>query len=292
MTTLYDLSQILKHLPGKHSQASHASRKGGMPSRFAKEFGMDQEGYDKVSKSLGKDWGQNVLDAYEFKSSGLQTQLTRVELVSEQRRQLVEIEGDVHDKDGRKVGEFVRSIEHKYPIVTHVDFKLDKSVQGKGFGSAFYQHNEESYVAMGIVDIGLHANREVGGYAWARMGFDFSSERESASMYERFASSWYAKYDTEPPFVTTPWEIASAMGPDGAKIGRDVMVGSSWQAIKPLDPSSTGYKVGQVYYEARKKRREALKQARKQHIESDSNGFWSEDEADDEWLDMVRDLLE
>ncbi len=52
MTTLYDLSQILKHLPGKHSQASHASKKGGMPDRFAKEFGMDPGTYEEVARSL------------------------------------------------------------------------------------------------------------------------------------------------------------------------------------------------------------------------------------------------
>lgn len=62
--TLQDLVHELKHLadtPSKHSQASHASKRGGMPDRFAKEFDMQQEGYDKVSKSLGKDWGQGRL---------------------------------------------------------------------------------------------------------------------------------------------------------------------------------------------------------------------------------------
>lgn len=295
--TLQKLAQQLKHLPGKHSQASHASGKAGMPSRFAREFGMDQGTYDEVAKSLGKDWGQNTLDAYEFKSGGLRSELTSVALTGGQfggqYQDWVEIRGKVYNEDNRKVGEFVRSIQHEDAIIEHNVFGLDESQQGKGFGSAFYQHNEKAYSKMGIKKIELQANMGVGGYAWARMGVNFKDTREAANIYERFANTWTEQYpNTKPPILTNSWDIAAAKGPDGRRIGKEAMMGSDWEGYKSLDSKSTGNKIGQAYYEARSKRRKSLKQAGKQHIESDTNGFWGVDEADDEWFKLVQDLLE
>ncbi len=111
----------------------------------------------------------------------------------------------------------------------------------------------------------------------------------SASIYERFANTWTEKYpNTKPPILMNSWDIAAAKGPDGHKIGKDSMMGSNWDGHKSLDPKSTGYKVGQAYYEARSKRRKALKQAKKQQPkESDKNGFWDVNEADDEWLKLI-----
>lgn len=100
--TLHTLAQQLKHLPGKHSQASHASGKASMPSRFSEQFRMNQKAYDEVAGSLGNEWGQNTLNAYEFKSGGLRSEVVRVRHM--RKPGLVHVQGTIHDAAGKQVG--------------------------------------------------------------------------------------------------------------------------------------------------------------------------------------------
>lgn len=214
-----------------------------------------------------------------------------MEVISDEGNMAVEVRGEIRNKEDIIVGSYTRMIWHEYASVEHVKFSLIKSEQGKGFGSAFYQHNEKSYSKMGIKKIELQANMTVGGYAWARMGVNFRDTREAANIYERFANTWSKKYpDTKPPILMNSWDIAAVKGPDGHKIGKEAMMGSNWDGHKSLDPKSTGNKIGQAYYKARAKKRTQTKQD-EPFVESDENGFWGPDEADDEWLKLVQDLL-
>ena len=60
-------------------------------------------------------------------------------------------------------------------VVWHSDMKLDPAVQGQGFAHAFNRQAEEAYKAMGVKSINLGTD-EVGGYAWARAGYDWNTD--------------------------------------------------------------------------------------------------------------------
>jgi hypothetical protein len=55
--------------------------------------------------------------------------------------------------------------------VSHVFFEVDKDFQGKDVGKALSKQFLSLYDHMGVGMIDIHANINVGGYAWARYGF-------------------------------------------------------------------------------------------------------------------------
>ena len=96
---------------------------------------------------------------------------------------------------------------------------------------------------------------EVGGYAWARMGFNFASG----------GSTWYAdaakdiwKRNTNAPFpkgVYTAYEIAALRTPNGVNVGKEVLLGTFYSAVKYLDPKHETWKAGQAYYRSKSKKK-------------------------------------
>jgi hypothetical protein len=85
----------------------------------------------------------------------------------------------VNDR-GEKVGNAKRTLELNTvtgePYVTnqHLDID-DKNLRGGGFAARFNRRNEEFWQANGFETLRLTANTDVGGYAWARDGYDFDS---------------------------------------------------------------------------------------------------------------------
>ena len=95
------------------------------------------------------------------------------------------ITGGITTADGRRVGMFARSYSYDADelLVAHHDLlDLDGDVQGQGFAEAFNSHLEAWYRASGVDRIELTANIDVGGYAWARAGYDYATEAEAYKM--------------------------------------------------------------------------------------------------------------
>jgi hypothetical protein len=173
----------------------------------------------------------------------------------------VEVEGIVRTADGSYVGGFTRSIYVKLKEVHHDLFTLNGSQQGTGFGSAWYQSSEVTYKEAGIKEVTIYANIDVGGYAWARMGFDFRHETYLIGAQAKLERMWSQRYNTAMPRSTLDslqhsWEIAAFVGPDGFKLGKESMLNSSWQAIKYMADDSLSYRVGEAYYESKAKQRQ------------------------------------
>jgi hypothetical protein len=55
--------------------------------------------------------------------------------------------------------------------VYHAYFKISDDFQGKNIAKDFLKHSMATYQTLGVKDIKLHANIDVGGYAWAKYGF-------------------------------------------------------------------------------------------------------------------------
>lgn len=107
-----------------------------------------------------------------FKHGGLRAQ---VNFTHSEAPRVVAVSGTIHRGD-KKVGEFARRFEdHKGGAhkVVHLTLKLNREEQGKGFGAALNKHAEDQYRKHGVDHIELTAADQVGGYAWARAGYQF-----------------------------------------------------------------------------------------------------------------------
>jgi hypothetical protein len=160
----------------------------------------------------------------------------------------VNVSGKIMNSEGNIVGKFTRSL-NKNGSVNHSEFELNDNEQGNGFGKRFYQNQEKGYIENGYDFISLTANAEVGGYAWARVGFDFADAKTKNSMAESFYEYYNGQYGKSPSLETADaWEIASYRGEDGRLIGKEFMLGTTWEARKDLSLNSMGYQIGQDYY--------------------------------------------
>jgi len=167
----------------------------------------------------------------------------------------VMLSGNVYDRRRRRfIGTFARTIK-RMPDgsidVWHNLLTLGTGTQGGGFGRAYYQETEKKYLAAGINSIRLHADLDVGGYAWARMGYDFADDKTRDRIVKSFEKAHIEKYGTPPPKkLTRSWEIAEYETPDGVPFGKQFMLKSNWWGVKRVDPNSEGWQVGLEYYRA------------------------------------------
>lgn len=154
---------------------------------------------------------------------------------------------------GDKVGSVDRSFNFQRKEAHHDYFSLNTGVRDTGFGSRFYYASERMYPSMGIEKVTIQANISVGGYAWARMGYDFASEADKTRVIDALERKYWKNYAKESPVMPEkPWEIAAYKGPDGARIGKEVLLtdgeDNGWYAIKRLKASDPGYRAGLEYY--------------------------------------------
>ena len=86
----------------------------------------------------------------------------------------VELGSDISHAHG-ELGQMSREIyygsdgdKHAYQEI----WRLPDNKQGSGISTLVYQSQEEMYEAAGVSNVYLHANIDVGGYAWAQQGYD------------------------------------------------------------------------------------------------------------------------
>jgi hypothetical protein len=82
-----------------------------------------------------------------------------------------QISGYIHDADGARIGEYIRTIDFTKNEASSEYFKLFSRATGKDAGKAMLAGNVEVYKKLGIDTVKVHANIDVGGYAWAKYGY-------------------------------------------------------------------------------------------------------------------------
>ena len=98
----------------------------------------------------------------------------------------IEIKGLIYTDTGEEVGQFMRTIRATEPPEAHHDWlNIDGEFQGQGFAQAFNAHLYDQYRTWGIEEVHLAANIDVGGYAWARAGYDWASRNSRSNPYAR-----------------------------------------------------------------------------------------------------------
>ncbi|MFI6761338.1 toxin glutamine deamidase domain-containing protein [Micromonospora sp. NPDC050417] len=118
------------------------------------------------------------LDGLEFAGMRVRLDLTDPETFSVYRNSVV-IRAAVIDGEVGHVGRVVREFRRDHDgtlIAEHVSLRLSSTVHGRGFADEFNQAMREWYRYSGVDHISLRAASSVGGYAWARAGFDWQPD--------------------------------------------------------------------------------------------------------------------
>jgi hypothetical protein len=160
--------------------------------------------------------------------------------------------GQVVDTNGKVQGNWERYLYTGSMEINNDTFWLNPKKQGNGFGGRFYYHSEHELAKMGVKKITLETGLEVGGYAWARVGFDFADREDAAYLSDGFRDYWKEKTGDPFPYkkkLLTPWEIASTTGSNKkVNLGKQFLLGDQWSGVKKLDENSIGFQVGEAYY--------------------------------------------
>jgi hypothetical protein len=216
------------HLPGKHDQSSHGKKRKTAAAESPKPG-------DMASK-------EQIHAAYDYTDAktGLTARVTGIQTDPSGERTLATIE--ITDRSGRKVGESSRFIEGD--TVHHNTLKLEGSVQGQGFAARFNRQAEEVYRANGIKQITLLANDDVGGYAWARAGYDFrhadareghaEDMTEMAQSYSAPVRRAVARLASNPNATPADWAMLGHTPGATTWPGKEMMLDSVWQGVKRL----------------------------------------------------------
>jgi len=110
----------------------------------------------------------------------------------------VKIRVDIQGNLGQSAGSMLRSFKRVNGElrVTHHSFMVNRLYQGKGIAADINENVEEEYEKLGVYSITLRANADIGGYAWARQGYDFIPTARGAQgglgeMKKRFIDQIY-----------------------------------------------------------------------------------------------------
>jgi ribosomal protein S18 acetylase RimI-like enzyme len=202
---------------------------------------------ENVGKVVGeKNVAKFLKDTYEIKRGDFSTEIIGIRPGT--------VYGEIRQNE-KVVGSFRRTLDGDIKDVHHSYFELKKEAQESGFGTEYYQHCEDMYKTHGWETVTLRANLDVGGYAWARMGFDFDSDASARSIMSEFRSVYFRAGGVEYRQADLkPWEIA-VFEVGGKRIGKEVLLGTDWYAIKRLNNNDIGYQVGQIYYREKAKKK-------------------------------------
>jgi hypothetical protein len=148
-------------------------------------------------------------------------------------------------------------------VVSHDYFKIDQKLQGNDFGKQLFRNQISLYKKLNVKKIEVHANIDVGGYAWAKYGFTAKKDsyiyNQTIDRTRRFAdelsvwdvqtkralhalaNNWETrlKREFDPKMI---WEIADCniKVPHGNKtisFGKKILMDSNWWGDLDLQDS-------------------------------------------------------
>jgi GNAT superfamily N-acetyltransferase len=193
--------------------------------------------------------------------AGYKVQLDEVQMVD----QRVAVNYFFTDPDGDPVGKSQRVyfVQDGKLTVDHDSLMLDEDHQGHGIGARFLAASEALYRKLGVQQIVLHANIDVGGYAWAKAGFDWKDWNSAGALASGgsyfsdlrlrvlakthgFSDEEVAAFKavresmTKEAFdngtIVTPYDVAMVGYEPGRAnwIGKQAMLNSAWMGKKAL----------------------------------------------------------
>lgn len=139
-------------------------------------------------------------------------------------------------------GKFHRRLLPASSSVSHELLELTDTWQGRGFAEAFVEHSEAEYVEAGFTKVRLEASMTGGGYAWARMGFDWDPDDPGEYLDDMLRTFADLALDPSSSYDDrTRDQVVDALRRFGFKVDRD----ADWeaQADRDWDPYVPGVPV-------------------------------------------------
>ncbi len=224
---------------------------------------------NRVSNMFKIDVDSLIHEGYKFTNPNYGITVNVIKVLSNDSARLAM---GIHDAAGNRIGDLERKFYHtdKGEVgILHELFRIDAAHQNAGLAGDLADNVEAEYLQQGIKEIRLNANMDVGGYAWARQGYDFDSGKERKRMLDQLSlkvksgaqmkglSEEEAKrLGEELKTLKYPWAIAAwdplNEGP-GKNLGKWLLLGADWYGKKVLDPDSKGFKAGEAYRRAKKR---------------------------------------
>jgi GNAT superfamily N-acetyltransferase len=157
---------------------------------------------------------------------------------------------------GAEAGIFTRSFRQGGDV-HHDLLVMDRAHQGTGFARGFYEHTTNAFRRDGFSQVTLMANIDIGGYAWARAGFDFAPGQAALSRAAIAARSGSIRRSNPGRYTRQEAMQARLMGlrpgttpRDFSQIGRnrswfddngiehwfgkDLLLGTVWNGVRKL----------------------------------------------------------
>jgi len=127
---------------------------------------------DKQKKFLDR-WNESVREApAEFKQEFLGGLKATMAINYDDELDSLEITGHLLGDHDRQIGQYTRTINFSENKAVSDYFQLNgRSQQGKNVGKQMLAANVRMYQKLGLDQVEVHANIDVGGYAWAKYGY-------------------------------------------------------------------------------------------------------------------------
>jgi GNAT superfamily N-acetyltransferase len=184
----------------------------------------------KAEKFLQR-WNDTIAEAPEdFKHEFLGGMPGTMRISYDDAADKLSVQGDLHDEDGKEIGEYQRNLNLKDKSAYSAYFVMKRAERGSGVGKKLLAANVAMYQKLGFDKVSVSANIDVGGYAWAKYGYvptpeswrslsaeireklsednDRSSHRASGSGYT--PESWDEITDDDQSQIETAWMRATA----------------------------------------------------------------------------------
>lgn len=147
---------------------------------------------------------------------------------------------NILDASGKRVGVADRQLTFnragdKLQMI-HLTFRLDPSAQGGGFSSRWLRRMEDRYREAGVDQVALTAADRVGGYAWAKAGFDFEDGAGAEDVATRMEKTLRA--------LAGGGELPAGVAEQGAELVRRVRSGSPDERPTPMEFAMLGWTPG------------------------------------------------
>ena len=165
------------------------------------------------------------------------------------------VDGRVLTPEGRDVGTFTRDQtlhESGRAEVHHSYMVLNDRTHGTGFARSFNERAFARYAAAGVDDVTIEAALSVGGYAWARQGFELIGNASDRAMQVRdlvdysdhltradrkLLDQWLIRDDGSLPEhgLDSVQDLAAIPG-----VGRRALLGNDWEGQRAI-PRTTAW---------------------------------------------------
>lgn len=220
---------------------------------------------------IGTPGGKALASAYTFESDGMSLVPDKISMKRDKQGTTITVRSDLLI-DGKPVrwpwrgATYSLTIPNDGPPIAHIDLiQLPRQAQGHGFVSQYNRHMEDWYVSNGVREVRLTANVDVGGYAWARSGYDWSPDQpapytaildsaeqialqvdgKTRAKVQNDISGLRKRFEKYPPTharYPTPYEVSNIGYQPGVDTwpGREAMLNSAWEAVKVLPTTPKG----------------------------------------------------